>query len=248
MSRFCVVVPFYNEAGWIQPTLDALAAQLDGDFAVVCVDNASTDSSADVVRAFAERHPGMDVSVISEPEKGTGAAVDTGFRHAIAAGATHLLRTDADCLPDIHWVANIRRAFADGAEFVAGRIAPRTDREYRRADGVVLPFMIAVVEAYAKRFRRGRGYKTGWVLVAGNNLAVTSDLYLRCGGFPRTDLRTGNEDRVLADRARKVTDRIVSRDDVVVYNSVRRVRAYGYVNTLLWYWDRKYKPALVDVR
>jgi len=44
------------------------------------------------------------------------------------------------------------------------------------------------------------------------------------------------------------TDSRGFRDDVVVYNSVRRVRAYGYVNTLLWYWDRKYRPALVDVR
>jgi len=248
MRRYCVVVPFYNEADWIEPTLAALAAQSDRDFDVLCVDNASADRTADVIRAFAERHPDLTIGLIAEPQKGTGAAADTGFRHAIASGATHLLRTDADCLPDVNWIANIRRAFDGGAEFVAGRIAPRTDREYRRADGVVLPFMIAVVEAYAKRFRRGRGYKTGWVLVAGNNLAITAELYLRCGGFPRTDLRTGNEDRVLADRARTVTDRIVSRDDVVVYNSVRRVRAYGYVNTLLWYWDRKYRPALVDVR
>lgn len=248
MTRYCVVVPFFNEADWIEPTLGALAAQSDRDFDVLCVDNASTDGSADVVRAFAGRNRDLKLDLIAEPQKGTGAAADTGFRHAIASGATHLLRTDADCLPDVNWIAHIRRAFDAGAEFVAGRIAPRTDREYRRADGVVLPFMIAVVEAYAKRFRRGRGYKTGWVLVAGNNLAITAELYARCGGFPRTDLRTGNEDRVLADRARTVTDRIVSCNDVVVYNSVRRVRAYGYVNTLLWYWDRKYRPALVDVR
>jgi glycosyltransferase involved in cell wall biosynthesis len=248
MTRLFVVVPFFNEADWIQPTLESLAAQTDRDFTVVCVDNASTDATASVVRAFAARNRDLDVHVIAEAQKGTGAAADTGFRYAIERGATHVLRTDADCLPDSHWVANIRREFDGGAEFVAGRIAPRLDRGYRRADGVVLPLMIAVVEAYAKRFRSGRGYKAGWVLVAGNNLAITADLYLRCGGFPRTDLRTGNEDRVLADRARSFTDRMVSSDDVLVYNSVRRVRAYGYVNTLLWYWDRKYRPVLVDVR
>ena len=248
MSAFFVVVPFFNEARWIQPTLDSLAAQTDHDFVLVCVDNASTDSTGSLVRGFAREHRDMDIRLITETEKGTGAAADTGFRYAIREGATHVLRTDADCLPDHRWIAHMRRAFDLGAEFVAGRIAPRRDREYRRADGLILPLMIAVVEAYAKRFRRGHGYKTGWVLVAGNNLAISADLYVRCGGFPRTDLSHGNEDRVLADRTRRLTDRIVSCEDVVVYNSIRRVRAYGYVNTLLWYWDRKYRPPLVDVR
>lgn len=248
MSRYFVVVPFYNEVEWISATLQALAGQSDRDFVLVCVDNGSTDGGPDVVRDFAGRHPEMDVRVIAEPVKGTGAAADTGFRYAIAEGATHVMRTDADCLPVRDWVANMRRAFDDGAEFIAGRIAPRRDAAYRRLDGVVLPLLIEVATAYAKLFRRGRGYKTGWVLVAGNNLALTADLYLRSGGFPRSELGQQNEDRILADRARAVTSRIVSRDDVVVLNSVRRVRAYGYVNTLLWYWDRKYRPALVDVR
>jgi glycosyltransferase involved in cell wall biosynthesis len=248
MSRYFVVVPFFNEASWIGATLRALAAQSDRDFVLVCVDNASTDSGADVVRTFAATHPDLDVRLIAEPVKGTGAAADTGFRYSIENAATHVLRTDADCLPRPDWVANIRNAFDSGAEFVAGRILARRDRGYRRIDAVMLPLLVEVATAYAKVFRRGRGYKTGWVLVAGNNLAVTADLYMRSGGFPRSELSQQNEDRILADRARALTSQIVSRPDVVVLNSVRRIRAYGYVNTLLWYWDRKYRPAEVDVR
>ena len=45
-----VVVPFHNEAPGIQPTLAALAAQRDGNFTLLLVDNGSTDGSADVVR------------------------------------------------------------------------------------------------------------------------------------------------------------------------------------------------------
>lgn len=246
--RLFVVVPFHNEEASITSALEALAAQSDRDFEVLCVDNASTDRGADLVRAFAGANRNMRVEVIAEPEKGTGAASDTGFRHAISAGATHVLRTDADCRPDPHWVANIRAAFAAGAEFVAGRIEPLRDGHYRRADGIVLPLLITVVQLYARLFRRGRGYLTGWVLVAGNNLGVEAALYERSGGFPRTELSQANEDRIFADRARLVTGRIVRRADVVVYNSVRRVRAYGYVNTLLWYWDRKYRPEVVDIR
>ena len=248
MNRFFVVVPFYNEADWILSTLDALAAQSDRDYTLVCVDNGSTDASAQIVRDFARRGTLPDVRLVVEPLKGTGAASDTGFRYSILNGATHLLRTDADCIPASDWIAKIRRTFASGAEMVAGRIVPRKDREYRLADAIVLPLLLGVVKSYAKRFRRGRGYKSGWMLVAGNNLAITAGLYTRCGGFPRSDLSQQNEDRVLFDRARAFTDRIVYRDDVVVYNSIRRVRAYGYVNTLLWYWDRKYRPRLVDIR
>ena len=42
-----------------------------------------------------------------EPRKGTGAAADTGVRHAIAHGATHVLRTDADTLPVPGWTAAV---------------------------------------------------------------------------------------------------------------------------------------------
>ena len=248
MHSFFVVVPFYNEASGIEPTLDALAAQSDRDFVLVCVDNASTDRGVEVIKGFASRHPDLDLRLVAEPVKGCGVACDTGFRYAIAAGATHVLRTDADCLPDRNWVRNIRREFAAGAEFVAGRIKPRRDAGFTAADAVVLPFLIWISGVYGRALRGGRGFKAGWVLVAGNNLSITSQLYERCGGFPRRHFTEQGEDRALHDRARLITDRIVMRDDVLVFNSIRRVRAYGYVNTLLFYWDRKFKPAEVDVR
>ncbi|HXR45731.1 MAG TPA: glycosyltransferase family A protein, partial [Pseudolysinimonas sp.] len=104
--RLAVVIPVFNEAAGIGPTLRALAAQEDDDFDAVFVDNGSTDGSAEVIRGFG--HPRW--RVIDEPQKGTGAAADTGMRAAIAAGAELLARTDADCLPRADWTAAIRRA------------------------------------------------------------------------------------------------------------------------------------------
>ena len=66
---FYVVVPFHNEAAGMLATLDALAAQSDTDFALVLVDNASTDHSAAVARAFARRHPHLTIELIHEPRK-----------------------------------------------------------------------------------------------------------------------------------------------------------------------------------
>jgi hypothetical protein len=45
-----------------------------------------------------------------------------------------------------------------------------------------------------------------------------------------------------------LTTRARVKRDVVVFNSLRRLRRYGYLKTFLWYWDHKYVPSEVDVR
>ncbi|MFF5205095.1 glycosyltransferase [Streptosporangium sp. NPDC000396] len=239
-----VIVPAYNEAGGIEATLRALAEQDDRDFTLVVVDNASTDGTPEIVR----RH---GVQVITETRKGTGAASDTGMRHAIAHGATHLARTDADCLPRPDWVRNIRRAFGDGLEMVGGQLRPRTD-EFRLKfwERRFIPLVIEVAATFG-RYRPGNRdplYKGPYVMMPGATLAITSDLYERAGGFPRTAIEEVHEDRALVNRVRKLTSAYASRRDVVVFGSVRRLRAYGLAGTLAWYADHHYRPEVIDVR
>lgn len=245
-----VVVPFYNEERAMQATLDALARQSDEDFALVLVDNGSTDGSARIAAAFAHEHQHRTIDLIAEPQKGTGSASDSGFRHAIARGARWIARTDADCIPDSRWVRNIRRALAtDGLEFVAGRIRPREDDiPLSRIDRIVLPLMIFVVERYGRLHHRGKRFKYPFFLAAGNNMAISADLYVRAGGFPRTAIETEHEDLTLSETVRTLTIKAAVRSDVVVYNSVRRVKAYGYLNTLRWYRNHGYRARVVDVR
>jgi glycosyltransferase involved in cell wall biosynthesis len=248
-ATFFVVVPFFQEAGGIRATLEALAAQTDRAFSLVLVDNGSTDGGAAVVTAFGAAHPDLPLHLIAEPQKGTGAAADTGFRYAIARGARWIARTDADCLPRTDWIANLKRAFGSGLEFVAGKIKPRTDDlPLTTADRFVLPVLVWLAERYGKLHRRGRRFRYPYILAAGNNLAITADLYLRAGGFPRTRIEDEHEDRVLSETVRTLTANGAVRDDVVVLNSVRRVRAYGYLNTLRWYRNHGYRHAVVDVR
>src|SRR5690606_31091349 len=101
--------------------------QRDADVDVVVVDNASTDGTGGLVRAYAARWDLRRWRVVDEPQKGTGAAADTGIRAASGAGATHVARTGADCVPDAGWTAALRRAFEDGLEMVTGPMLPRTD-------------------------------------------------------------------------------------------------------------------------
>lgn len=247
-TTFFVVVPCFNEAVGLRATLDALAAQTDREFTLVLVDNGSTDRSVEIVREFSRDAP-FPVEIVEEKMKGTGAASDTGFRYAIEWGARWIARTDADCLPAPTWIWKIKQALVhDGLEFVAGRIVPRADEQLSLRERVVLPLMIALAERYGRYTRRGPQFKYPYFMAAGNNLAISADLYVQAGGFPRTAIEVAHEDRELSERVRTITARAEVRRDIVVYNSVRRVRAYGFVNVLRWYRNHGYRPAVVDVR
>ena len=247
-----VVIPFLDEEKGFRTTLDALASQTDRDFTLILVDNGSRDGSRQVIDEFRSCNPWLDVEVIDEPQKGTGAASDTGFRRAIERGALAIARTDADCIPTKEWIAAARAELSGGGrDFVAGVIRPRgDDHRLTIADRLLIPALVNLAVTFGKLRPANRGpqYRAGYMMAAGNNLAIRAELYRRCGGFPRTRIEDVHEDRALVNRVREVTDRLGRSPEMVVYNSIRRARAYGYTRTLLWYWDHKYRPANVDVR
>lgn len=243
--RLWVVVPAYNEQARIGATLAALDSQQDKDFTLVVVDNASTDSTARIVTAHGGAH------LVREEQKGTGCAADAGMRYAIEHGATHLARTDADCLPAPDWTAAIRRGFADGLELIGGRLRPRTDEfPLRWWERRLLPSVVELAAMFG-RLRPGNRDPAclgPYVMCAGCNLAITAELYEASGGFPRTAIEVAHEDRALVNRARRITLNCGRRNDVVVFGSVRRLRAYGLTRTLAWYADHRARPDVVDVR
>jgi glycosyltransferase involved in cell wall biosynthesis len=248
-ASLAVVVPVYNEAKWIGPTLAALAAQTDSDFDVVFVDNGSSDDSVAIIEAFALDRPRW--RVIHEPEKGTGAAADTGMRAAIVAGATLLARTDSDCLPRVDWTASMRHALTvDGLELVGGELIPRKDEGLSLFTRLGLRGAVHLAEAFGRVRKENKSseYKGPYMMAAGCNVGITAALYEACGGFPRTRIEDLHEDRALVNAVRRITSRYARRSDIVVYGSSRRVTAWGLKNTLLWYKDHAYRPDHVDIR
>jgi hopene-associated glycosyltransferase HpnB len=96
----CVVIPARDEAEAIGDNVSALLAQdYEGDFSIVVVDDHSSDDTAAIVRALAQRAPPSRVRLIAAPPLRDGwmgklAAVDAGIREA--GGVDYLLLTDAD--------------------------------------------------------------------------------------------------------------------------------------------------------
>lgn len=250
-SNLWVVVPFYNEARLIKRTLAALDHQTDKKFQLVLIDNGSSDNSRAIINQYLKDHPTMHATVIRENQKGTGAAADTGFRYAIKHGATHIARTDADTMPQTDWTQNIKRHFKNGALIMGGKLKPRTDEPfYTWRDGLIIPFLIKISERAPRLFHRHPANNYPMFMIPGLNMAIESNLYIHAGGFPRSSIDDTDEDLVLHLAVCKLIrgDQAHFAKDVVVYGSIRKVKAFGYIGILLWYWDRKIKPSVVDVR
>jgi len=73
-----VLLPFFNEEGWLGKTLDSLAAQQGAAFRLLLIDNASTDGSVAEARVALAAHPAVDAKLLTVPTPGK--------THALAAG------------------------------------------------------------------------------------------------------------------------------------------------------------------
>lgn len=71
---FSILVPTYNQAGFLAQALDSLIAQTDPDWEALVVNDGSTDGTAEVVAGYAARD--CRIRGFSQPNGGTGAALN----------------------------------------------------------------------------------------------------------------------------------------------------------------------------
>jgi glycosyltransferase involved in cell wall biosynthesis len=109
-----VVIPCLNEHATIAEAViqaQAAFANWPGGVEVVVADNGSTDSSVELARAVGAR-------VVPAPERGYGAALQTGFA---AARAAYIVYADADLSYDFHEAPRLVPALRDSnADMVVG--------------------------------------------------------------------------------------------------------------------------------
>src|SRR5690554_3212953 len=111
MNLLCsVVIPVYNGERTIQRCLDALARQTVSPalFEIIVVDDGSGDSTASLVRCWADAHAAHSVRLLQQHNAGPAAARNYGAR---LAKADLVLFTDADCAPRPNWIAVMVEAF-----------------------------------------------------------------------------------------------------------------------------------------
>lgn len=93
-----VIIPVWNGERTIGSALTALQHQIADPkaFEIIVVDNGSTDHTAEIVERYEH------VKLISEPLPGSYRARNKAVD---LARGSHLLFTDADCVPDPDWIA-----------------------------------------------------------------------------------------------------------------------------------------------
>jgi hypothetical protein len=143
-------------------------------------------------------------------------------------------------------VAAARSALAEGRGLACGRIVARRD-EHGLVGRAFFRVLVSLAAAFGRLrpAHRGDEFLAPYRMHAGNNMAITAELYQACGGMPR---RPSPTDRTFLNRVRRTTTAIVHRRDMVVANSTRRIRAYGVVGTAKWYLDRGSGPLTTDPR
>jgi dolichol-phosphate mannosyltransferase len=113
-----LVLPTYNEAGNVEPFVEAVRPKLPGTAQILIVDDSSPDGTGESADRLAELHD--NVNVLHRPDKeGIGPAYIAGFRHALAAGADLVLEMDSDFSHDPAYLPRLLEA-AQRADLVLG--------------------------------------------------------------------------------------------------------------------------------
>ena len=87
-----VIMPTYNEAGFIQKLLtDLFALNLD----VLVVDDGSSDGTIDLAKSVATQGSQINF-LLRDTKMGLGSAYRAGFAWAIANGYERIIQMDAD--------------------------------------------------------------------------------------------------------------------------------------------------------
>lgn len=113
-----VVVPCYKVEAYLRGTLDTILAQNEIPIEVIVVDDGSPDKSGEIANEYAKND--SRIIVISQPNRGLGAARNAGIQ---AARAKYLTFADSDdYIPRGAYHAMVQQLEKSGSDFVVGSV------------------------------------------------------------------------------------------------------------------------------
>jgi dolichyl-phosphate beta-glucosyltransferase len=145
--KYSIVIPAYNEAARIGPTLEKVLGYVHAqawDAEVIVVNDGSRDNTAAIVRSFAERDPILQL-VENPGNHGKGYSVRNGMLHS---RGRVVLFSDADLSSPIEEAPKLFSALEAGADIAIGsrwlRAETQTQRQpfYRQVMGRVFNLLL----------------------------------------------------------------------------------------------------------
>ena len=229
-----VILATYNRATSLQVTLETfsgLAKVRELAWELVVVDNNSTDSTSEVVAAFAKKSQ-VPVRYHFEKQQGRASALNSGIA---ATDARIIAFTDDDVLLHPDWLWNIKQSFENyDCAAVAGRVLPVWNQP--KPVWLVMEDQQAVVN-----FDLGDEIKEINFAPLGANCAFRRDVFAKYGLF-RADLGVRGrrhtitcDDTEFGGRLSAAGEKIVYCPEAVIYHPVDPERATKKY-FLSWYY------------
>lgn len=215
--KFSIIIPAYNEAELIAHTLEAVLIQSYADFEVVVVDNNSSDTTAAIVRSYAEKD--QRIRLVPCPQQGLLHARNCGLA---AATGDIIVQLDADNIPPTQWLANAERHLRDPSIIaVVGPYDYYDASAWFRYSALLTQYIVlSVGNWYTQKRKFG-------ALMLGGNAFIRKSALEAVGGYDTTHTFY-NEDLVTA-RAIAAIGQLKFYRDLVVRSSARRHKEVGYM-------------------
>ncbi|WP_213454141.1 bifunctional glycosyltransferase/CDP-glycerol:glycerophosphate glycerophosphotransferase [Rhizomonospora bruguierae] len=153
-----IVVPIYNVAPYLSDCLGSLASQAYRDLEVIMVDDGSTDDSARIAADFAAQDGRF--RLVSQENKGLGAARNTGVRHA--SGAYLMFVDSDDVLPSYALSTLVAALEQSGSDFATGNAYRLNSRGVRQSPLHKPIFAETRLRTHVTRERRLLEDRTAW--------------------------------------------------------------------------------------
>ena len=101
-GEFTAIVPYFNEKGFIEHTLESLLSQEKRPYQLILVDNASSDGSEDICRRILHKSGIPEILYLKEHRPGKIFALEAGCSHI---DCEYVLTCDADVVYPPHFLA-----------------------------------------------------------------------------------------------------------------------------------------------
>jgi cellulose synthase/poly-beta-1,6-N-acetylglucosamine synthase-like glycosyltransferase len=208
--KISVVIPVRNEAAKIEQCLEAVFSQSLKPYEVIIVDGHSTDQTTENAKKF-------PVKVFYESYYTRAGGCQVGTENA---EGEYVAFTDADCIPDRDWLANLVREFDDGIAGIGGRYEDIGKDLWTRSFNLTLRTFASGAKSRSNKKRLARNLS-----VCGANGMCRREDIRKVGGF-KVNL-SGAEDLELGNRLAKIGRLVYTPDAVVLHNHSRGLRGFA---------------------
>ena len=80
MARVSIIIPVYNVESYLSKCMESIVSQTFKDIEIICVNDGSTDNSAEILKDYAQKD--NRIKVITQKNQGQFSARHTGLKNS----------------------------------------------------------------------------------------------------------------------------------------------------------------------